>query len=317
MMNWREPWEASKLHQTATFALAGSLGLLLLSPAWITCWNRWHALVVLEDKMRDQQQMTRSLTSQAEQFERTMPTSSFTRINPQTLMAFASLSALQFSRANQDTQAPTQHLTARKAHLVPMHFDLQGSWSGWFSWLAQWPRAAPGVTLSSLTMKANPQGGLDVQMMALAAQINDVGVAKQATPLKSVMEEPMGDLLDARRWEQMKNHHMQAHPSYAKQVAPELLRVQEPLERYAREHLQYVGQISSVGDVQGLIRIHAPAGAKFSEIHRVRVGSHAGQNFGRVSRIDVDHLVIDELMRDPSGAWQRQKARLPLQEGPP
>jgi Tfp pilus assembly protein PilP len=316
-MNWREPWVESKLHQTTMFATAACLGLLLVSPTWIASGGRWYAAVASVKQMQAQEQMTALLRSQTEHLQKSKTPAEFKRMDAQTLMALASNSALQFLRSSQDVHAPTPHLNALQVQRMSLRFDVQGSWADWLSWLDQWPTAAPGVTLSSLTLKTNSQGGLIVQMGAVVAQRGRQDDAMTSMSSDAQVEEVTGDPFDVQRWGQVKRHHAQSHPSYTQQVAPELLRVQEPLERYAREQLRYVGQISFGANVHALIRVHEPVGTKFSEVHRVRVGSHVGQNLGRVSRIDVDHLMLNEVKLASSGEWQRQEVRLPLQERMP
>lgn len=316
-MTGREPWNKPQAHQMAMFVLAGCLGLLLVSPGWMGCWARWDALFVLGNKMQTQQLMTASLRSQTEQIQQSLPTSDLTSVNAPALMALALPSTLEFSRANEEAHVATPQMEPLHVQLLPMRFDVQGSWTAWLGWLDKWHTAAPGVTLSSLTLKVKPQGGLDVQMLAVSPQRMKSDIAKQRAPVRGVPEQVAGDLFDVQRWGHAKLEYVQAHPSYAQQVAPELLRVQEPLERHVREHLHYVGHISFGADVEALIRVHDSPGSKFAEVHRVRVGSHAGQNFGRVSRIDVDHLMLDELMLASSGEWRRQEVRMPLQERMP
>jgi len=314
-MSWREPWRKPKPHQAAMCTVAASLGLLLVSPWWIGVWSRWDELVVLENQMQTQKQMTVSLHSQTEQLQRSMPNADFRRVDAQSLMVLAPANALKFSRSHQEAQVVSPHLHALHVQLMPMRFDLEGTWVGWLAWLKQWPAAAPGVTLSSLTLKSNTQGdGLTMQLVAVAAQRVEQRGTKGPISIDATHTQTEGVLFDVQHWEQAKHRQAQAHVSYAQQVAPELLRGQEPLERYAREHLHYVGQISSGVEVQALIRVHDPAGPKFAQVHRVRLGSHAGQNFGRVSAISAEYLLLDELLLASSGEWHRQEVRMPLQE---
>lgn len=313
-MNWREPWGESTAYQTLTFALAACLGMLFVAPWWMACGARWDSVAALESQILAQQQMAASLRSQTAQLQRSMPTTELASVDAQTLIDLASSNALQFSRSSQDAQTLTPHLNVMHLQLLPMRFELQGPWAGWLSWLEQWSTAAPGVTLSSLTLKANPHGGLTVHMLAVAVQRIGQDISKISAPVDVASKQMVSDPFDAQRWADAKKHHAQKHPSYVQQVAPELLRVQEPLERFAREHLQYVGQISAGSEVEALIRVLDPAGSKFGEVHRVRVGAHAGQSFGRVSVIGPEHLMLDELLLARNGEWMRQAVRMPLQE---
>jgi Tfp pilus assembly protein PilP len=321
MMNGHQPWLASKAHQVAMSALACGLGMLLVSPIGFAYWHRWDALLVLESKVLRQQEMIASLHSDTARLQQSMTPLELPVIDAQALIALAPPSDLQFLRSGQEMQSANPHLQPLRIQLLPIRFELQGSWADWLKWLERWPVAAPGVTLSSLTLTSSPQHALAVQMQVMVAQRMDASPLKGASLMASPPRDTTGDPFDAKRWGQTKHQHAQSHPSYAAQVVPELMRTQEPLERFAREHLHYVGHISAGADLQALIRVHdsvsATSGAKFAEVHRVRVGSHVGANFGRVSAISPEHLMLDELVLAANGEWQRQEVRMPLQERQP
>ena len=320
-MNWREPWRESKAHQSAMFALATCLGSLFCSPALWVCWDRWSEMIAVEEKILNQQEMAASLRRQTTQLQRSMTAPVLPVIDVQTLIALAPPSDLQFSRSSQEAPGVPPHLQTLHIQLLPIRFELHGSWAGWLQWLERWPTAAPGVTLSSLMLKSSAQSELAVQMAVVAAQRIEVNVAKDPKRVDANVLQAGGDPFDSQRWVQTKHQHAQVHPSYAQHVAPELLRAKEPLERFEREYLHYIGHISSGADLQALIRVHDPVrsahGAVFAEVHRVRVGSHVGQNFGRVSIISPEKLVLDELTLTAGGQWQRQEVRMPLQERQP
>ena len=75
-------------------------------------------------------------------------------------------------------------------------------------------------------------------------------------------------------------------------------------------------------NVQALVRVgdaeagKPPAGT-LAPIHRVHVGSHVGEHFGRVSAITADALWIQELVLAPSGEWVQRDIQLALQASAP
>ena len=104
-------------------------------------------------------------------------------------------------------------------------------------------------------------------------------------------------------------------------VAPELLRARDVLEAFPRERLQYVGHIASGAELEGLIRVVPPEGAKkeaaMMSVYRVRLGQRLGQDFGKVLAVRPEHLMLQELALTAAGQWQTREVRLPLQEASP
>jgi type IV pilus assembly protein PilP len=104
-------------------------------------------------------------------------------------------------------------------------------------------------------------------------------------------------------------------------VAPELLRPRDLLETFPRERLQYVGQIASGSETEALVKVLPSVGGKkdtpMVSVHRVRVGSHLGQDFGKVLAVQPDHLLVQELALSQTGEWQTREVRLPLLEAAP
>jgi len=72
------------------------------------------------------------------------------------------------------------------------------------------------------------------------------------------------------------------------------------------------GELVSLG--LGAAPCHHKKAASMTSVHRVRVGSHLGQNFGRVQRIEVTHVLLQELVLMPTGEWQFREVSLPLKE---
>ncbi len=91
-------------------------------------------------------------------------------------------------------------------------------------------------------------------------------------------------------------------------LRPNLSRHKGPLERFPLDSLKMVGTISSGKQVWAIVI--APDGS----VHRVRVGTHIGQNYGLVTRITEGKVRITELIQGPTGQWVQREANLALSE---
>lgn len=90
---------------------------------------------------------------------------------------------------------------------------------------------------------------------------------------------------------------------------PDRDRPREPLEAFPLDSLDMVGTIGLGADVEGLIK--DPDGV----IYRVRTGNYMGQNFGRITMIDENHIELVELVQtDPSSNWMERPATIALDD---
>ncbi len=90
-------------------------------------------------------------------------------------------------------------------------------------------------------------------------------------------------------------------------IAPELNRPKEPLEAYPLDSMAMVGSLKRGGQQVALVMVD-------KLLYQVRVGSHLGQNYGRVMRIDETELALREIVQDAAGEWIERTATLQLQE---
>lgn len=90
-------------------------------------------------------------------------------------------------------------------------------------------------------------------------------------------------------------------------LQPDLRRVREPLESYALASLRLIGSLRRGRDVIALVEVD-------QRIYTVRIGSHLGQDFGKVVAIGERTVDVDELVPDSSGGWVQRRAQLALQE---
>ena len=100
-------------------------------------------------------------------------------------------------------------------------------------------------------------------------------------------------------------------PEYVDPVinAPNPDRPKEILENFSLESLRYVGSIKRGGQVSAFVE----AGG---HTYTVRVGNYLGQNYGQITAITPDKLILSEVTEDSYGAWQRRTAELELNTTP-
>lgn len=83
----------------------------------------------------------------------------------------------------------------------------------------------------------------------------------------------------------------------------------EALEDFDLEKLQMVGTLQN--KKEGLIAlVKTPS----KEIFRLKVGNHIGRNFGVITQITDNELIIKELVEDSNGDWSERPASLKLTE---
>jgi type IV pilus assembly protein PilP len=319
-LDWRQPWGWPRAFQNALFVGAGVLGVLLLSPWWLSSWQMWDEANAAQAQFQTQQESTQMLRVQTAQLLQTRSQPQASLADAAVLTQLAQQQGLQFSELGMDKPQQTNALNALHLQQLPVHLKVQGSWDGWLNWLAQWPTAAPGVTVASLELKADPRGGISAQVLAVAPQFTAI---ESAFELSSVNLDAAAatDPFNPQGWASAQRAHAEQHPSYTRLVVPELLRPRDVLETFPRERLQYVGQISSNSEVEALVKVLHPSGAKkdaqMMNVYRVRLGQRLGQDFGKVMSVEPDLLVLQELALMPTGEWQTREVRLPLQEAAP
>ena len=78
------------------------------------------------------------------------------------------------------------------------------------------------------------------------------------------------------------------------------------LDAFSIEKLKYVGSLKQGGKQSAFIR------TEDGHVYTVKVGNYLGQNFGRITAITPDKLVITEVVEDTYGNWAYHNAELPL-----
>lgn len=318
-LNWREPWGWPRTLQYGLFVGAGVLGMLLLSPWWLRSLQSWDEANAAQATLQAQQVATQALREQTAQLLQTPKQPKVALADAAVLTQLAQQQGLQLSQLGLEKTQQNPALKALHMEQLPVHLKVQGSWDGWLNWLAQWPNAAPGVTVTSLELKADSRGGISAQLLAVAPQST---VTESNFELSSVnLDGSATDPFNAQAWASAQRARAEQHPSYTRLVVPELLRPREVLEAFPRERLQYVGHIGTGSELEALIKVLPPAGAnkeaQLMNVYRVRLGQRLGQDFGKVLTVQPDHLLIQELAVTSAGEWHTREVRLPLHEAAP
>ncbi|MBI3898755.1 MAG: pilus assembly protein PilP [Gammaproteobacteria bacterium] len=89
---------------------------------------------------------------------------------------------------------------------------------------------------------------------------------------------------------------------------PDMNRRKEALEEFPLDALKMVGTL--IRGKQFWAVIQAPDGT----VHRLSVGNHMGQNFGKILRISEEKISLIELVQGPLGDWVEREASVALAE---
>lgn len=305
----RQPWLWPLGAQRFCVGAAVVLGVVLSSPAGYAQWQSWQDAQNRLQAMQDAQAQILHMQHTMAQWQQ-QPVVATLRADAQALVMQAQSDGLAMSHMTQDLATPP--VRTLPVQQLPVHLQVQGSWAAWLHWLGHLPENAPGVTLHTLALKGTADGqlsanvGLHVPQLLLGADTWQLSSLPAETPAENT------NPLSADVWLQAQQRSVQQHPSYAQQVGPELNRQPDPLEAYARDQLKYIGHIRMGTRTQALVQV-----AGVATVHRLQVGQHLGQSFGRVQAIHPEALQVQELVRQPSGEWRTQDVQLPLQQGSP
>jgi type IV pilus assembly protein PilP len=84
-------------------------------------------------------------------------------------------------------------------------------------------------------------------------------------------------------------------------------RRKEPLEAFPLETLKMVGTLVKGKATHAIVQ--ADKG-----LHQVRVGNYMGQNYGIITNISENEVLLKELVEDANGDWTERASSLQLQE---
>lgn len=92
-------------------------------------------------------------------------------------------------------------------------------------------------------------------------------------------------------------------------LQPNTNRPKEALEAFPLESLKYVGSLSKNKSTYALIK------TPDNTIQQVKTGSYVGPNFGLVTQINDNDIVVKEIIQDDlTGDWVERNASINLQE---
>ena len=91
-------------------------------------------------------------------------------------------------------------------------------------------------------------------------------------------------------------------------LAPDTKRTREILESFPLESIKMVGHIADAKLTTALLQVD-------SRVYQARVGAYAGQNFGKIMKINDAEVFIKELVQDATGDWVERETSLKIREG--
>ncbi|NOT16114.1 MAG: pilus assembly protein PilP [Methylotenera sp.] len=92
-------------------------------------------------------------------------------------------------------------------------------------------------------------------------------------------------------------------------LQPNLNRPKEPMESYPLESLKYVGMLSKNKLTYALLK------TPDNNVQQVKIGNFVGQNYGVVTQITENEVLLKEIVQDDiSGDWIERATSVALQE---
>ncbi|MCP5324795.1 MAG: pilus assembly protein PilP [Oceanospirillaceae bacterium] len=93
-------------------------------------------------------------------------------------------------------------------------------------------------------------------------------------------------------------------------VKPDLSREHEALESFAIADIQLVGTLAKAESK----KLNALMKASDGSVHVVTVGNYLGKNYGRIIKIDDDHVEIVEIVPSGDGGWIERPRTMVVKE---
>jgi type IV pilus assembly protein PilP len=100
---------------------------------------------------------------------------------------------------------------------------------------------------------------------------------------------------------------LQVAASPSSGLRPDLARRREVLEGFPLESISMVGHMSDRKSNFALLKADGM-------VYQARVGNHAGQNYGVITRVSETEIRLRELVQDAAGDWVARETALKLQE---
>lgn len=133
----------------------------------------------------------------------------------------------------------------------------------------------------------------------MRVKIDPIPEVKPYVPVEYNIDGSLHDPFKARK----------AQSSQSGGVQPNMSRPREPLEAFPLESLKYVGSLSKSKLKYALIQ------PPDNVVQEVKLGSYMGQNFGVVTEITENSVVLKEIVQDDAtGDWTERSTSINLQE---
>lgn len=91
-------------------------------------------------------------------------------------------------------------------------------------------------------------------------------------------------------------------------ISPPTTRKPEPLEKFPLDALKFVGLLERQGERWAIIT------APDKLVHRVKLGNHMGQNYGKIVSITESRVELTETISNGMGGWVERPATLGVVE---
>lgn len=87
--------------------------------------------------------------------------------------------------------------------------------------------------------------------------------------------------------------------------APDFNRPKEILEGFGLDRVQYVGSLHKNGQWLGFVRVEG-------HVYTVKTGNHIGSDYGVITQITPDKIVLQETVQNTEGEWVHRPAEIML-----
>jgi type IV pilus assembly protein PilP len=138
-------------------------------------------------------------------------------------------------------------------------------------------------------------------------QVTPIPEPKKFTPQAYTQESVIEPFSNQKLTQALKRESQQAGTASAALLTPELNRRKEPLEAYPLDAMTMVGSLAKQGQPVALIKVD-------NLLYQVKPGNYLGQNYGRITKVGENEVVLRELVQDAAGEWVERVATLQLQE---
>ena len=151
------------------------------------------------------------------------------------------------------------------------------------------------------------QAWMQQERAATRPRVQPIQEPKQFTPQAYTQEAAIEPFSNQKLTVALKRESQQSGTASAALLAPELNRRKEPLEAFPLDSMAMVGSLIKEGKPVALVKVD-------NLLYQVRPGNYLGQNYGRITKVAENEVVLRELVQDAAGEWIERTATLQLQE---